>query len=127
MNTNELRRGNILHHTPFPHHKEIVRVMAILLEEIAHSEGSKGLILNDVNEYEPIPLTEDILLKCGFVKPAHSWNGDIFHLSEWDDYPLNWMVAMDKNGAVIVKKLKYLHQLQNLYFALTQQELEVNL
>jgi len=76
-----------------------------------------------VDDFEPIPLTEDWLVRLGFEKPAHSWNGDKFHLSEWDSYPLNWCVAMNKNGAVLVEKLKYVHQLQNLYFALTGTEL----
>jgi hypothetical protein len=77
------------------------------------------------NNGNPLPLTEEWLIKFGFEKPAHSWNGDIFHLTEWDEFPLNWAVAMDKNGAILVLKLKYVHQLQNLYFALTGVELEI--
>ena len=85
---------------------------------------------NSVNGYNidlcnPIPLTGKWLLMFGFKKPAHSWIGSKFHLSEWDEYPLNWCVAMNKNNAVIFKKLKYVHELQNLFFALTGQELEL--
>ncbi len=29
-------------------------------------------------------------------------------------------------GASICKKIKYLHQLQNIYFALTQEEIKIN-
>lgn len=76
-------------------------------------------------ELDPIPLTEEWLLTFGFEKPAHSWICDKFHLSEWDDYPLNWCVALNKNNAILVDKLKYVHQLQNLYFALTGEELEI--
>ena len=82
-----------------------------------------GIGVVDWNNLKPIPLNEDWLVRFGFEKPAHSWNGDKFHLSEWDSYPLNWCVAMNKNGAVLVEKLKYVHQLQNLYFALTGTEL----
>ena len=79
------------------------------------------------NGFEPIELTPEILEKAGFEKPANSWIGDKFHLSEWDDYPLNWCVALNKNNAILVLKLKYVHQLQNLYFALTGEELPLTL
>lgn len=88
----------------------------------------RPITINDIfygKIYEPLPLTEEWLIKFGFKKPAHSWNGDIFHLTEWDEFPLNWAVAMDKNGAILVLKLKYVHQLQNLYFALTGEELTI--
>ena len=97
------------------------------IEQVAdiRTAGIKTPTINNVliTDIEPIPLNEDWLVKFGFEKPAHSWNGKIFHLSEWDAFPLNWCVAMDKNNAVIVRKLQYVHQLQNLYFALTGTEL----
>lgn len=80
-----------------------------------------------LDEFKPIKLTPEILEKAGFEKPAHTYNGDIFHLAEWDEFPGCWCVAMNKNNAILVLKLKYLHQLQNLYFALTGEELTVNL
>lgn len=81
----------------------------------------------DNSEYKPIPLSEEWLLKFGFTKPAHSFIGDIFHLSEWDEFKNTWCVVMNKNNAVVVSKLKYVHQLQNLYFALTGTELPIDL
>ncbi len=78
-----------------------------------------------IETIKPIILSEEILLKCGFEKPAHSFYCPIFHLTEWDDFPLNWCVTMNKNAAVIIKRLKYLHELQNLYYLLTKQELEI--
>lgn len=96
---------------------------SLMVNNIEYGDGGQY----DLTQLKPIPLTEEILLKCGFEKPAYSFNGDIFHLTEWDKYPLNWCVAMNKNGAVLVEKLKYLHQLQNLYFALTGKELDIDL
>lgn len=84
-------------------------------------EFSKLLI--DFDCLEPIPLTEEWLVKFGFKKPAHSWVGDKFHLTEWDDSPLNWCVSLNKNNGVLVLKLKHVHQLQNLYHALCGSEL----
>lgn len=77
----------------------------------------------DLGAAKGIELTEEWLIKLGFEKPAHTWIGDIFHLTEWDMFPLNWCVAMNKNNAVVVHKLKYVHDLQNLYKALTGNEL----
>lgn len=79
----------------------------------------------DSRDIEPIPLTEEWLFKFGFDKPAYSICGDIFHLTKWDKNPLDWCVAMNKNNAIIVEKLQYVHQLQNLYFALTGEELTI--
>lgn len=74
---------------------------------------------------EPIPLTEEWLLKFGFKKPAHIWCGDKFHLTNYDRDHSLWCVAMNKNNAIIAN-IRYLHQLQNLYFALTGEELTLN-
>ena len=97
-----------------------------LLHDIVKYDGSIDKGWEVESKYcEPIPITEGILLRCGFENPAYSFIGEIFHLTEWDDYPLNWCVAMNKNNAIVVHKLKYLHQLQNLFFALTGKELEM--
>lgn len=74
---------------------------------------------------EPISLTKDILEKCGFEKDTHPpqdiWSNDfmiIFFNEAFGFYTGYW-----KNNFVI----KYIHQLQNLYHALTNKELEINL
>jgi hypothetical protein len=110
MKANELRIGNWVNNN-----EEDYQITSATISQLERGDSTAM----------PIPLTEEWLLRLGFEKPAHSWNGKIFHLSQWDAYPLNWCVAMDKNGAVIVHKLKYVHQLQNLYFALTNEELTI--
>ena len=81
------------------------------------------------NRLQPIPLTEDILIKCGFVvidgTNCHRLKNDICdiivypsgHIELWND-----IETIKINTAI-----KYLHQLQNLYFSLTGNELQVNL
>jgi len=75
----------------------------------------------------PIQLTEELLLKCGFDKNLVliTDNGEVryyrdeeIHVGGWDSCTL---------GMVYISKCKYLHQLQNLYFALTGEELEIHL
>tara|TARA_R110000751_G_scaffold5019_2_gene23725 strand:+ start:4120 stop:4494 length:375 start_codon:yes stop_codon:yes gene_type:complete len=83
-----------------------------------------------LEDYEPIPLTEEWLKRFGFRLPAHTWIGDKFHLSEYgkgSKYPNGkvWVVAMSKNNAIIAE-IKHAHQLQNLYHALTGEELNQN-
>ena len=72
----------------------------------------------------PIPLTEEILLKFGFEEKSKSKNfylGNFrFHISK----PANYDGFIFCDGYdVITDKIKYVHQLQNLYFALTGEEL----
>lgn len=81
---------------------------------------------------EPIPLTQDILLKCGFIYDDNEEcyvleleNGTAFsHIIEgithyWSDYEAMWVD--------IKQEIKYLHQLQNLIYSITGQELIVKL
>jgi len=68
----------------------------------------------------PIPLTEEWLIKFGFEKSS----GRTKHYHHWD------------NGVTAIKQVlgefgmegvftKYVHSLQNLFFALTQEELTI--
>lgn len=85
---------------------------------------------------KPIPLTSELLEKCGFVnKPTKNYplsfeqdNGDrdldwTFRIWWWRDDICVEPFGRD-NGHI---GIQYLHQLQNLYFALTGTELTVNL
>ena len=76
-------------------------------------------------EYKPIQLTEEWLIKFGFHKYADEYwsNGNI-------QIPLmdkigggELLLSPYKNYAL---EIKHVHQLQNLYFALTGEELTTN-
>ena len=78
----------------------------------------------------PINLSHKILKKCGF-KNDHSTfeyadgsNNEKLFIS-WIDG--EYVVELQNGEKNISIELKYLHQLQNLYFALTQTELIINL
>lgn len=76
--------------------------------------------------YEPIPLTEEILLKCGFEKQSavYSLGADLVIGIDLDFVG----IYNDRNEDDIELDCpKYLHQLQNLYFALTGKELNIKL
>ena len=73
-----------------------------------------------------IPLTEEWLLKFGFKESKtffgrNSFEKDGYHLIKNGKY-FEFLVI---GSSVILAKIKYVHQLQNLYFALTGKELEI--
>ena len=82
------------------------------------------------NPPTPIELTEEILLKCGF---AEFYKSDFSVKLECIKNPIFEFVRRNhKDWNLRIKgethkHIKYLHQLQNLYFALTGKELEIEL
>lgn len=127
ISANELRIGNwVLYQGQF----KIVRYIQIdRIGSIKKNLQPQTILLSKCHG---IPLTEEILLKCGFEYSEPFPNirciliKDNFEIGlDGDDFSLNQM-SVRINKAIIIK-VKYLHQLQNLYFALTGQELEINL
>lgn len=117
IKANELRIGNIIYTTVFGGHT---------LFEVLQRDFKK-----DFTDFEPIPLTEEWLLKFGFNQPnvpqkefiyeflriCQNTNDqfvetELFYTAD-PDIP-NWL------------EIKYVHQLQNLYFALTGEELTIH-
>jgi len=75
--------------------------------------------------YEPIPLTEKWLLKFGFDKQEHE-AGVFYALSEiyFDDrFKLAIQQDSGYDWVYVGLELKYVHSLQNIFFALTGEEL----
>jgi hypothetical protein len=115
---NELRIGNLLNHNNGSIVGSFI-VGLIHLEDIIKDNSH-------AREYDPIPLTEEWLLKFGFKKTM-SWTYTIDLVGN-----LKLVYYLGEKGFSIGFKnysdfsnLKYVHQLQNLYFALTKQELEI--
>jgi len=76
-------------------------------------------------DFYGIPITEERLLKFGFKHVSENYyyknlvlKFKFFKNGRFDIYIFN-------NVTGLSKKIKYIHQLQNLYFALTQTELEI--
>ena len=75
---------------------------------------------------EPIPLTEEWLVKFGFDK-----TNSIRLMIDISSYYLQvtasnldcLILSQDNSISTILRPIKYVHQLQNLYFALTGEEL----
>ena len=81
-------------------------------------------------DLQPIILTEELLLKCGFRKlklegyDVHfKYTHPKLHSSITAIYNADFSMKLDD----VARGIKSLHQLQNLCFALTGQELEITL
>lgn len=83
-----------------------------------------------VEYLQPIALTEEWLLKFGFEKNLNS-NNIIYYILAGKcllEYNLTHNIAdiVKKVHLDLFIEIKYVNQLQNLYFALTGEELEIN-
>lgn len=84
-----------------------------------------------LKDIQPIPLTEEILIKCGFEKSNDL--DEFYHLdllNEWTRIYFNpkykvCTLSINQHDSRI--SIQYLHELQNLVFSLTQKELIIQL
>ena len=86
-----------------------------------------------IGDIKPIPLTEEVLLKCGFeIKPDSSlptfvYSGRLDLQVEFMLGEYSFRIEVENRHTTFVRVIKYLHELQNLYFSITGEELEVEL
>lgn len=85
---------------------------------IYHEKGNDKINNLPINYFQPIPLTESELIKLGFK------NYDCeFTKSGFDIYGFNDNTRFEFANHDFPIKIDFVHELQNLYFALTGQEL----
>jgi alkyl sulfatase BDS1-like metallo-beta-lactamase superfamily hydrolase len=68
----------------------------------------------------PIALTQKILSKCGFIKIGNTWKHKNLRLKELPNGHFKLSTTMTS------QEIKHIHQLQNLFFVLTGEELNVD-
>lgn len=105
--------------------KGIYRIYAMSVKEvlaiqyISEQIGSEKSVYSTLNTiYHDIPLTEEWLLKFGFERLFET--GSTYSLGDFNvsDFGENGIFHYD-----VKQQIKYVHELQNLYFALTGSEL----
>ena len=154
INANELRIGNfilwnpkltnpITTLVPLP-----IEVSAIFQNKIIYVSPSseyrvepfeddllqKDIAYKKIEELEPIPLTPEILKKSGFVTADYkidviAWGyKDKFLISQNGVSVAEQPIIFEWDNGVhdTATEIRHLHQLQNLYFFLTGEELEIH-
>lgn len=107
-------------------------VLEIRENGIIGFDSLRGLI--PYSEISPIPITEEILKKCGF-KEMFGRGRDSYEINLYNYHRIE--VVMDENiiDAHIhyggwnchLRTIKYLHELQNIVSVITSKELEIQL
>jgi hypothetical protein len=124
MKANELRIGNYVYDT-------LGKVNKIDLEAITY------IVKEPHNQVKPIPLTEEWLLKFGFEDLDLNMSGSNWLVKKqkglwrqairiaYSEKSEEWSLTLEcvSPPTLSISILKYVHQLQNLYFALTGKEL----
>lgn len=124
--TKELRLGNLVNSRTNEFAKVVQIGHTLNPDYVGARTIDKGYYVTFCN---PIPLSEEILLKCGFEKYA-GWfilKSIYTHL----DININLLInklTIGRNEDYEIDRFKsHLHELQNLYFALTGEELKIDL
>ena len=135
MKSSDLRIGNYVHHNINNSNKHFIGNELIVCEITENGittfynniDGDKQIVRGKSN-YEPIPLTEEWLIKMGF---------EYIEIGE-EVFEQNWVLSGHEilcgpaneglfyhdflNGGLV----QYVHTLQNLIYALTGKELTIN-
>lgn len=115
INNNELRIGNYIRNK---YTKEIFCVTEILKDNFVSFSNNRTSHTKGISLFEPIPLTEEILLK---TKVRFS---KLDLIESYEESCYHAYYGEDKNNPI---KLEYLHELQNTYyFTHNKTELEIN-
>lgn len=131
IQANELRKGNWVNYKGINYF--VTQIMLNELEVAHIDENNQTTRTSNYNEVSPIPLTSEILHNCGLIKQERFHYSNVFS-SEEGNFIINQLrdscevsYGLDGNLALIWKTNLFLHQFQNLYFALTAKELHITL
>ena len=129
LKANELRIGNLIYVTDNLTNLIFKEITPINIHNLMHLTGWDKSPLDII--FEPIPLTEEWLLKFGFVHSKTDKSnvyklGSIFRFVYCFDGKFKGKdMLMFGNIQLDKKNHLYVHQLQNLHFALIGKELEL--
>lgn len=125
IKANELRIGNWaeskgkfvqVNYMSYPMGDEQNRVVSFYPNTKGHQDDH-----NNLNNLNPIPITSEILESC---KVMYKHFADRFYIRIVSG---GISIGQRTKGIKYLRNIKYVHQLQNIYFALTGEELEINL
>lgn len=122
MKSNELRIGNLAYSKK---DESVVLVVTVYSkpDSVSYSYKEDVIMGHPLSILEPIPLTEEWLVKFGFEKKG-------INTPKWRFWKID--LVEDEKGIYsfdesrIYIDIEYVHQLQNLFYALTNEELTWN-
>lgn len=126
LKTTELRLGNIVEHKSYLGcgHYGMPWVKCEIYE-LGETDNLSWINDLGTGHYRPITLTEELLVKLGFEK-----HEDVFIKIADDEHDSEFIIVYDEKLKLFKcafsgfwYEIKTVHQLQNLYFALTKEEL----
>ena len=132
MKVQELRIGNIITHKDINMFRvdEIRQTNEGYIVRMYTCDNLESKMNMLLSLAEPIPLTPELLKKCGFVKSKLEGYDVHFKYSHHKLYSAitalydsKFSIKLDD----VARGIKSLHQLQNLYYALTNEELVIKL
>ena len=134
MEVQELRIGNLVNHEQTTH---VIKSIGGSRVSSVWIRGTDNDVYNSsINHIKPIPLTSEWLVKLGFEKSKGNFSIDFnlgyleleYHviMDLWEFNIVNVGDSWDEPVSMPLKSPQFLHHLQNLYFALTGEELVLN-
>ena len=132
MEAQELRIGNLVINEIT---KEVIEVYPMMISQLSRIQGESNI--------KPIPLTGEWLVKLGFISNNHEFQETYFidistderydyqtliQAIYMDDYTNIYIKDVERGNELdfsdaFIKKVKHVHDLQNLYQAMTGEEL----
>ena len=129
--SNELRKGNLVQKNSV-----VGRVTQIFWNRVEielTEEGKKVFEEWQYENLEPIAVTLEVLEKCDLIKHRRFYYSNVFY-SKKGKFTINQLrdnievsFAVNSSPGIISDQNLSVHQLQNLYFALLHEELDVKL
>jgi hypothetical protein len=132
IKVNELRVGNIVLYTQDNDELPVLKIDGDSKTVCLDLLLGLNMELNE-QDIDPVPLTPEWLKRCGFTTDG---SGDDNHSEPLWEHPKTRYQFSDgsfvHNGQAYddwhdIGNVKYVHQLQNLYFALTGEELQIKI
>jgi hypothetical protein len=127
MKATELRIGNCVAINPHPVGFVPFIVREIFSKTISISTMDKYMVATlPLEEVYPIPITEEWLVRFGFealTKKSEGYKADTYAYTRGKSWVVNFDGKRLWTNFWQGREFEYVHQLQNLYFALTGEEL----
>lgn len=131
MLQSELRVGNIVQHLATNNYYAEINAIFRYDNIIRLTDNPHGYAFDaKIGELTPIKISKEVLEMCGIELRKHTEDGEIYGI---ENFTIIYALATDGqrhfflNGYHNDCQIDYLHHLQNVFFALRNVELPVNL